>query len=303
MVKSNPDCAYLTNAVNIGSMTFESLTDVQSGTVFGVSARGIFIKTASKWLNFISFERFRGPLTINLHPEHGLIPNIKTGMELEISPQNFIFPEAGWIVSIQEAEKWLPQPPSNPPSSTADQQARLISLASKIMETNSNSGFAPLIPNLFDSEDHANLSNLGLQPIQRRVLDLLVELNSSQGIPDSKAVINLLGSGSGLTPSGDDFVIGLLLALNRWKVVFFNLAALDQFNHQIVEAAYHKTTTLSANLIECATLGLGDDRLIDALDWLICGSEQESDPGEDLLSWGSSSGIDVFVGYVAALSI
>jgi len=289
-------------AANIGSMALESLADVQSGTVFGITSRGVFIKTASKWLIFISFERFRGPLTINLHPEEETIPEIKTGMELEISSQNFIFPEPGWIVSLQEAGKWLPQPPSNPPSSRADQQARLTVLASKIMETNPNSGLAPVLLNLLISEDHGDLSDLGLQPVQRRVLDLLQELNSSKGLPDSKAVINLLGSGSGLTPSGDDFVIGLLLVLNRWKSLLFDLPVLDQFNRQIVEAAYLKTTTLSANLIECASLGLGDERLIDALDWLISGSEQESGPSEDLLTWGSSSGIDVFVGYAAALS-
>lgn len=299
----NPNHEYVTLAASIGSKANESLSNVQNGSVFGKTSRGIFIKTANKWLNFLSYERYRGPLTINLHPKSGSIPGIKTGVELEISPHNIFFPEAGWNVSLPEAEIWQPQPPTTPPSSRADQQARLTTLASRIMETGFNSGLAPVLPFLLDSEDHGESSDLGLQPVQRHVLDLRQELKSSKGIIDSKAVINLLGSGSGLTPSGDDFVIGLLLAFNRWKGVGFNLATLDQFNHQIVEVAYHKTTTLSANLIECASMGLGDERLIDALDWLISDSNQERIPSDDLLSWGNSSGIDVFVGYMAALSM
>ena len=92
------------------------------------------------------------------------------------------------------------------------------------------------------------------------------------------------------------------MVLNRWKEVIFDGQDLDRLNQQVVEAAYRKTTTLSANLIECAALGLADERLIEALDWLVSGSEQEPTHLDEMLDWGSSSGIDVFVGYVVALS-
>ena len=48
--------------------------------------------------------------------------------------------------------------------------------------------------------------------------------------------------------------------------------------------------------------GLADQRLIDALDWLVSGSESSMQSIDALLTWGSSSGSDVFVGYVVALS-
>ena len=77
---------------------------------------------------------------------------------------------------------------------------------------------------------------------------------------------------------------------------------LDQINQEIVSAAYQKTTTLSANLIECAVQGLADQRLVAALDWLVSATGESMQVIERLLSWGSSSGGDAFVGFAAALA-
>ena len=107
---------------------------------------------------------------------------------------------------------------------------------------------------------------------------------------------NLLGSGQGLTPAGDDVVIGLLLSLNRWEEVLWPSGQLHEWNRQIVEAAYQRTTTLSANLIECATRGQGDERLIAVVDHLVCGGSRSSKIITDLLKWGSSSGRAALVG-------
>jgi hypothetical protein len=68
----------------------------------------------------------------------------------------------------------------------------------------------------------------------------------------------------------------------------------------VVEAAYRDTTTLSANLIECAALGLADERLIQANDYLAVGNFQLPEISSGLLSWGNSSGVDALVGMIAA---
>jgi hypothetical protein len=75
-----------------------------------------------------------------------------------------------------------------------------------------------------------------------------------------------------------------------------------KLNSQIVASAYSKTSTLSANLIECAAHGQADERLIEALDWLMSGITPDHSSLEKLLRWGKTSGVDVFVGFVFALS-
>ena len=85
MEQSKSEHVIETRAASIGSMAKESLEDGQRGSVFGVTSRGIFIKTESRFLNFLSFDRNRGPLTINLSPDNGSIPITEVGIEIEIS--------------------------------------------------------------------------------------------------------------------------------------------------------------------------------------------------------------------------
>ena len=267
----------------------------------GSTSRGIFIKTADKWLKFLSYESYRGPLTINLPLSEDSNLPIDQGMRVLTSAKKIVFPGTDVELSIQNSEVWQPQSPTAPPIPKAECRSRLISLVEKIPEGKREAGLAPLLPRLLNSTDQQDAPHLENTALERSVLQLQQEVNSTPGIPPINSVIKLLGSGFGLTPSGDDCVIGLLLTLNRWKKAFFDLPDVEHFNQQIVNAAYQKTTTLSANLIECAALGLGNERLIETLDWLMGGSDLEPGISDGLLSWGNSSGIDVLAGYLVVL--
>jgi hypothetical protein len=123
-------------------------------------------------------------------------------------------------------------------------------------------------------------------------------------VPRAVEVLSrLLGMGQGLTPSGDDFVIGLLLMLNRWPDAVWPGGDRRTLNRQVVHAAYDKTTTLSANLIECAASGQADERLVDVVDGILTGQPAESECASNLRRWGSSSGIDALVGMTVAAQV
>jgi hypothetical protein len=112
----------------------------------------------------------------------------------------------------------------------------------------------------------------------------------------------LMGLGRGLTPSGDDFIMGLLLAVNRWPGLFGPLLGLAELNRQVIEKAYSVTTSISANLIEGATLGYGDERLISALDGIMTGYLPAEECANNLLALGASSGIDALVGITSVMT-
>ena len=73
-------------------------------------------------------------------------------------------------------------------------------------------------------------------------------------------------------------------------------------NRAVIEAAYRATTTISANLIECAAAGQGDERLITVVDGIATGSASIDECVECVLDWGSSSGIDALVGMAIAVT-
>jgi hypothetical protein len=105
-----------------------------------------------------------------------------------------------------------------------------------------------------------------------------------------------LGRGPGLTPSGDDLIAGLLLALHRWGDVLCPKLDLEELSRRLLPLAYRQTSTLSANLIECASQGQADERLVTALDGLVAGEPGSPACAALLADYGSTSGRDAFLG-------
>jgi hypothetical protein len=163
-------------------------------------------------------------------------------------------------------------------------------------------GFSSLLLGLLERSDETPQISPTLIPVYEDITLLQRYIRDEKKSLIGKILSNFLGYGEGLTPSGDDFVIGFLLSLNRWQDLLWLPAEISSLNHEIVETAYQKTTTLSANLIECASLGQGDARLIDAVDYLICGSVRRNNIVTNLLKWGNSSGVDTFLGMAVAFS-
>ncbi len=293
----------LYKAASIGNIAFDTLSADQEARVVGKTSRGMFIKSANKWLLFISCEPFRSPMTITTVATGGLLQNVTSEMLIQISSRQLIFPDAFLIISTQNSVVWRSPSPSNHPLPYIDRLIRLNLAAKQVINSKKGIGLAPLLPLLLKVPGSTYLSTQGLSTFQANIIQLYEKMRSSARPNSANFMISLLGNGSGLTPSGDDFVMGFLLALNRWTEVLFPGYDPKKLNKIVVDAAYEKTTTLSANLIECAARGQGDERLIAALDWLIGGTTQDSGHIDEMLRWGSSSGVDVFAGFVAALSL
>jgi len=286
-------------ASSMGSIAFEAIQQESEGIIFGVTSRGIFIKTSSRWLIFISYEPHHGPLTINVPDARNVKSCINNKIRVRFASGQIHIPDAACVINTHNALVWRPKPPAASALPAAARRERLVAAAQKIISRGPEEGLSVLLPPLLKTTHNKEFYGEEFPPLFLSILDLAHETGE---LPSPKLIVDLLGTGPGLTPSGDDFVMGMLLAVNRWEAENQNQPNLDLFNREIVAAAYQQTTTLSANLIECAAQGLADQCLIDALDWLVSGSESDMQSIDALLTWGSSSGSDVFVGYVVALS-
>jgi hypothetical protein len=105
-----------------------------------------------------------------------------------------------------------------------------------------------------------------------------------------------------LTPAADDCIAGVLLTMNRWGTAIPQKIDLPTLNAGILELARAKTTSLSSTIIEAATLGQGDERILRVLDGIITGEWEEADAIQDLVRMGHSSGVDTLVGISLALT-
>ena len=126
---------------------------------------------------------------------------------------------------------------------------------------------------------------------------------TSRVVPDADNIIcgvkKIKGLGFGLTPSGDDFIAGLLVALNLLER--FDGADRTELKREIVAAS------LGANLLSNSFISLaGDGYLFERFKNLVTSLLQATGAmiradTEKLLSLGASSGSDMAVGFLLTI--
>jgi len=111
------------------------------------------------------------------------------------------------------------------------------------------------------------------------------------------AVRQLAGLGPGLTPAGDDFLLGLLLGLWATRPE----TEVVEWAERVMETAVPRTTQLSAAWLKAAATGeawIAWHQLLAAL----LGDEDWQSPFSRILNNGATSGIASLMGFVAVVS-
>ena len=116
--------------------------------------------------------------------------------------------------------------------------------------------------------------------------------------PYKEAVAKLLGQGPGLTPSGDDFLGGMLITLH----VCGEKSVQKQLYTQ-VESLLDRTGPVSSAHLKAAALGEGNQSLHQVLNMLLEGNETQLELGLDAINQiGHTSGWDALAGIVVVLN-
>jgi hypothetical protein len=285
----------------VGAVGKELLGQDQAAAVLGLTSRGLFLRLACGWVIFLSIEAYRGPLTVNVPLlDTAAFPNLLWDENARVSQGQILFPASGGSIQTGQARVWASPPrlqPALPPgrrSEIQDAFARLAAADEKRGRLNSGH------PGLAGFDACAGLATR-LESFSSSLELLEKTLVEGQPLAIAAAVEPFLGLGPGLTPAGDDLVLGLLLSLNRWGDILAPRLDLPALAQEILPRAYRKTTTLSANLIECATRGEADERLIDALDSVMTGVPEAAVAAARLRGWGSTSGIAALAGICFAV--
>lgn len=308
------------HAQSIGRAASATLTSESRAAVTGLTSRGIFLLTPASHILFVSFEMHRGPLTITLAERSSEnsafdrgndlsrydlafpLPSIQMGSPARLTPCQIAFVDADIAIAVDVDSAWQPGPPPDPIRSHHNQLQTLKHVAREVVLTKGAVGFSDLLPSLLGESATAAAASDVLSPVLR----LRESLRNGEWAEAAETMSRLLGLGRGLTPSGDDLILGLLLALNRQPVKRPRrgaFAGIEMLNRLVIEQAYKKTTALSANLIECAANGEADERLIAAVDGILTGQPDLSECVRHLSDWGASSGVDALVGIAIALTL
>lgn len=293
-----------------GYIALKELSNTKIASVQGSTSKGLFLCLPGNQVVFFTADPSVGPITLILNQKLNPIP---TGSPVQVYPDFVVFPDSGISIRIDGAIPWKAPLFQIPDYKLLDvhsgsflETARLLCNTCSTFEDRSPS--SSLLTDVIYLIGGPNSSSLS--PFLHLIKALLKDLDRFTSSEGSKTQAHslaqdleaFLGFGPGLTPSGDDFLSGWLLAFHRWVPAGtypgFDLDWLDRF---IVESAYQKTTTLSANLLKCATKGQVSETLLTAVDGLLSRQLSPAESAFLLSTYGSSSGGDFFCGVITAL--
>lgn len=139
------------------------------------------------------------------------------------------------------------------------------------------------------------------QPYAARVQAALAELDAGlragQVSRCARAAGQLGGLGPGLTPAGDDFLLGVMIALRLgWPA-----GDAQAFSMAMVDTVCPRTSALSAAWLKAAAAGEVADHWHDLLRVMVAGDKEQMPAAlQAVLSLGASSGADALAGFVWA---
>ena len=268
----------------IGNIARDQIQPAAYFTISGSSSRGIFLTSEKDWVIFLSWEQFRGPMTINLTGNFQILHSLSQGDPALVDGDRLVFPRRGLSIKLSDASVWTPPPAPNPTMATDLRTIQTLLSAP-------GDEFLNAIAGLSNQTEHF------ASRIEALAFRIARGLQAGDSNDLSETAELLLGLGTGLTPEGDDFLIGICFSLERSG----RMEDRQSVSREIVDAAYQRTTRLSANLIEAASNGFADERLVAAYDALYQGELTAPEAIQELLGWGNSSGRMALAGITAGM--
>ena len=148
----------------------------------------------------------------------------------------------------------------------------------------------------------AAAGDLLARTLRERSLLLLEKLESADWTAAEAAALRLIGLGGGLTPSGDDFLSGLLLTLNQPEGPYPEECR--RFGRELAERAAERTHDISAAMLRQAAAGRTRQRVLDFLTAMDAPSPDSIAAAlPPLLAIGALSGTDLAVGLWAGTAL
>ena len=209
--------------------------------------------------------------------------------------------DANDFFSIERAQIWQAPDIDRPHPSTLAQGLSQLTTCLKTTHAGVLPGLGSLSAWLLGSPVQpipARITTIELKhtfPVVSALYDWLCQ-NFPDSAPIPKSAAQLLGFGAGLTPSGDDFLAGLLIAL---RALGLGTAA-AKLAAELLPLAPATTHSISVAHLQCAAAGLGSEPLHQVLVDLCKGGHNLSTALNELNKIGHSSGWDALAGVTLA---
>ncbi|GHI00582.1 DUF2877 domain-containing protein [Neobacillus kokaensis] len=205
---------------------------------------------------------------------------------------NTLYIENKLAILVEKARIWASAIPAYP--CNIDTLSRNLKTIKEYIDAHGKEGGIkkkPTVQNSFEAE----LARM----LELRTSLLWSELLKNHKSQALKHAVSLVGLGPGLTPSGDDFLVGLFTAINMIDSPFYDWRP---FCEAVTKKARHLTNDISYTTLEKAAMGKVRESIINLVNSLIADNEEDLILSlNKVFNIGSSSGTDIALGLVCGL--
>ncbi len=271
------------------------LAEAPQARVLNVFARACnLVDERGAVLSLVSPQHGAGPFSLVLDGELDFRALIGERDRVTVRPGELLV--GGLRVDASQAQIWPARPDWGRLHAGKDRVIARLPLVSRYLLEESPAGsLAGLLrePGLDDRTDLSAALVAAAREPARRLVDGIAG-GSLQAI--RRAARRLAGLGPGLTPAGDDFLLGAAYALR----VLYSAYQADELAVCLSEVAIPRTTMLSAAWLRAAACGEAGERWHGFLDAMTQSSSGGLIPAvRKLLSGGHTSGADALAGFAA----
>lgn len=295
MVDTSPDIRL--RATMVGPIAARTLRPGARGLVRAVFERSFYACLGTELICVGSESLGAGPLNLLCAPWHyglAMHPILRVGDAVGVV--NGVLNAGDFRLSVHTAQLWQPEPPGV--WNNASLTRGLASFEDALPPSLPDEGLARLLrctgtPNLATPVMTAAKSSVSY-------LEQLLGGAATGRDPkiDAARIAPLLGLGPGLTPSGDDFLAGVLVALSLTERARLR----DRIWQAVEPLLTHHTSDISHAHLAAAAEGFGCAALHELLCAILAGATDPNPPAIDAVTAiGHTSGWDALAGAIAAL--
>jgi hypothetical protein len=285
-----------------GTLAYSCATSEAKGKVLAAVSKALYLLTDTGELFWITTEA--APLHRRGATVSTSLPDLKVGSPFHFEDERLV--TEAFVFDFRDTVVWNPSRMGEPGMETSKLEARTRAFTS-VLDLSEARGFGKFLPHILSLSPDSLSSPLlessdpilrFAQPIVLGMARACLEGDTSDLTQNAEA---LIGLGSGLTPSGDDFVGGLLFAWNALQAVYPERGSIRATLP--IETYSSRTHLISFTLLK----DLADGHAIAPLHNIARGL-LEGKPSENILPFiaqltevGHSTGWDLLAGFLTGI--
>lgn len=281
-----------------GVLAQEFCRSVSVATVEAVFERCFYLRCGDKFICVGAPEIGNGPLTLigNIDPLSSL--GLRPGRSAAVCERDITIGNST-LLTLDQTESWRPPPwPSRPSSNRLFDTS--AALAQRAAIDAPQEGLARHVSGAPETSKRqpplARIARTRIAIFECWLFGVL-DAKATPAIADQEAVQGLIGLGPGLTPSGDDFLVGALALLDA----IGERDAHTALARSIIDAVPGSTAPLSACFLRAAAAGHFGEALHRAVSSVITGDVTAAVATAEKI--GHSSGWDTMAGITTTLRV